>query len=262
MRMRAPATARELVRPQWAVSIAAALALIGFVGAAQWNSSLAREEFISSAQRVLVTRAEQLQRDQERLLQEVREAEAELAALQERATGSESELLRLTRDLRAARIAAGVEEMRGPGVVIEIADSLRAVRPGENRANYIVLADDLRDIVAALWASGAEAISISGSLAPDAPGVRLAPTSAIYGAGAAILVNTSLLSPPYRIVAIGPEGLHDRFLADPAFLGRVERRIEAYELQFAAAPQDEVFVPAFVGTRAMQWGAPVTDPEP
>ena len=54
MTRRRPAAPR-LSRPQWAISIAAALAAIGFVGAAQWNSSLARQEFVTSAQRVLVT---------------------------------------------------------------------------------------------------------------------------------------------------------------------------------------------------------------
>jgi uncharacterized protein HemX len=54
-------------RRAWVISIAAALGVIGFVAAAQWNSSLARQEFITSAQRVLITAAEQAQREQERL---------------------------------------------------------------------------------------------------------------------------------------------------------------------------------------------------
>ena len=45
--------------------------IIGFVGAAQWNSSLARTEFITSAQRVLISEAEQAQRQQETLRAEI-----------------------------------------------------------------------------------------------------------------------------------------------------------------------------------------------
>ena len=74
MTRRRPAS-RRISRPQWAISIAAALAVIGFVGAAQWNSSLARQEFVTSAQRVLITEAEQLQRQQETLRAEIEEAE-------------------------------------------------------------------------------------------------------------------------------------------------------------------------------------------
>ena len=37
---------RLLLRPQWAVSVAAALAVIGFVGFAQWNGSPERQQFV------------------------------------------------------------------------------------------------------------------------------------------------------------------------------------------------------------------------
>jgi len=256
---RFPARARPIFRPQWAVSIALALAAIGFLGTAQWNSSLTRGEFISSAQGVLVNRAEQLRAEQSRLLDEIEGAETQLQALQEQALGSEAELDRENERLRAARVAAGAQEMRGPGVVIEIADSLRSVPVGESRNDYIVLVSDLRDIVTALWASGAEAIAISGSLTEGAPSARLVSTTPIVGAGAAILVNGVPLSPPYRIQAIGPDGLHDRFLTHPAFIGRVERRIDAFDLQFASQAVDEVIVPGFVGNTRMQWGAPVRE---
>ena len=92
----------------------------------------------------------------------------------------------------------GLTAVHGPGVIVEIADSKRVVPPGENPANFVVLVDDLRDIVAALWASGAEAISINDE--------RLVATSSIYGVGASVLVNTAFLSPPFRIQAIGSEG--------------------------------------------------------
>jgi len=41
------------VSPQWAVSIAGALAVIGFVGYAQWNGSPERVQFATSVQQVL-----------------------------------------------------------------------------------------------------------------------------------------------------------------------------------------------------------------
>lgn len=260
MTSRLPARPRQLFRPQWTVSMAAALAAIGFVGAAQWNSSLGREEFISSAQIALVSQAEQLQRDQELMLGELEQAEADLQVLQERDSGSQTALALLNESLVAARVAAGAEDMRGRGAVVEIADSLRDVPAGEPQANYIVLVADLRDIATALWASGAEAISISGSLAEGAPSVRLVSTSYIYGSGAAILVNGVALSPPYRIEAIGPEGLNDRFLTHPAFLDRVLPKVEAYGLQFASEARGEVTVQGFVGNTRFQWGAPVAEP--
>jgi len=249
----------RLAHPQWAISIAAALAAIGFVGAAQWNSSLARQEFITSAQRVLITEAEQGQRQQEALRAELEDAEARVRSFQERDAGSRSELEALNQELAVARLASGLDPVRGPGVVIEIADSQRVVPPGESPTNYIVLVDDLRDIVTALWASGAEAITIAGGAAEGGPAERLVASTSIYGVGSSILVNTAFLSPPFRVEAIGPAGLNDRFLSHPIYLARVERRIDAYGLQFITEARDELELPAFVGNTRLRWGAPVQE---
>lgn len=240
--------ARLTRRSAWSFSIAAALAVIGFVGAAQFNGSLGRQEFVTSAQGVLIIQAEQAQREQERLRNEIEAAEARLREFQEATAGSQAERDRLNADLAAARLTAGLVAVRGPGMVLEIADSQREVPIGESATNYIVLADDVRDLVSAIWASGAEAMSINGE--------RLVSTSSIYGVGSSILVNTAFLSPPFRIEAIGPGGLHDRFLSNPSYLTRVAQRIEAYGLQFASESRDDLTLPAFVGNTALRWGAP------
>ncbi len=260
MTRRAPARAR-LGRPQWAISVAVALGVIGFVAAAQWNSSLGRQEFVTSAQRVLVTEAEQLQLEQEQLRAEIEAAEERVLGFQEADVGSQATRAEINQELAAARLAAGLTEVTGPGMVLEIADSQREVPVGESPTNYIVLVDDLRDIVTALWASGAEAMTISGGASQGAPAERVVATTSIYGVGASILVNTAFLSPPFRIEAIGPDGLHERFLAHPSYLGRVSQRIEAYGLQFASEPRDELTLPEFIGNTQLRWGAPFESEE-
>lgn len=247
---------RRLSRPQWAVSIGLGLGVIGFVGAAQWNSSLARQEFITSAQGVLITAAEQAQREQEQLRSEIEAAEARVRGFQEADIGSQAERDRLNDLLEGARLRSGLIGVTGPGMVLEISDSQREVPAGESPTNYIVLVDDLRDIVTALWASGAEAIAISGGAAEGVPSERLVATSSIYGVGASILVNTAFLSPPFRIEAIGPDGLHERFLTDPTYLARVARRIDAYGLQFASEARGDLVLPAFIGDTRLRWGVP------
>jgi uncharacterized protein YlxW (UPF0749 family) len=249
---------RRLTRPQWAISVGLGLAVIGFVGAAQWNSSLARTEFITSAQRVLISEAEEAQRQQETLRAEIEVADERVQEFQERDAGSQAALQALNEELAAARLAGGLEEVRGPGLVMEIADSIRPVPEGESGTPYLVLADDLRDIVTALWASGADAITIAGGASEGVNAERIAATTSIDGAGNAILVNEARLTPPYRIEAIGPEGLLDRFLSNPTYLSRLARRIEAYGLQFAHEARDEVTLPAFIGNTRMRWGAPVS----
>jgi len=238
-------------RGGWAVSIAGALAVTGFVGAAQWNSSLQREAFTSSAQQVLAAQVLELESEQDDLRRQIGEAEAEVQRFQEESTSSSAALAQLNERLEAARLASGLAALRGPGAVIEIADSQRVVPPGENPSNFIVLVDDLRDIVTALWASGAEAVAINGE--------RLVATSSIYGVGASVLVNTSFLSPPFRIQAIGPEGLLDRFLQNEAFRGRVAQRIDFFGLEFATEPSDELRLPAFIGNTRFRWAVPAEE---
>ena len=255
MTRRLPAR-RRFSRPQWAISIAIALMVIGFIGAAQWNSSLDRQEFITSAQRVLIVEAEQEQREQESLRAQVEEAENQLRDLQAQSEGSRSAQAELNRQLSVARLVAGTSEVRGPGMVIEIADSLGPIPDDARTSDYFVLTDDVRDIVTALWASGAEAIAISGGgSAPE----RLVSTTSIYGVGSAILVNIAPLSPPFRIEAIGPEGLRDRFLSHPIYLTRLAERIKAYALQFASEPRDEIILPDFIGNTRLRYGAPVAE---
>jgi uncharacterized protein YlxW (UPF0749 family) len=239
---------RLALRPQWAVSIAGALAVIGFVGYAQWNGSPERVQFATSVQQVLADQVTKLETEQQDLRAQIAAAEAKVLDFQTASTTSSSALAEVNKQLEDARLAVGLTALRGPGVLIEIADSKRIVPEGENPANYIVLVDDLRDIVAALWASGAEAIAINDE--------RLVATSSIYGVGASILVNTAFLSPPFQIKAIGAEGLLDRFNANPAFRGRVAQRIDVFGLEYASQAADALEVPAFVGNTRFRWAVP------
>jgi len=240
---------RRFSRPQWAVSIAVALVVVGFVAAAQWNSSAPRQQFTTSAQQVLARQVVDLQREEASLTERLGAQEAKVREFQAQSAGSQTTLDSLNRQLKAARLAAGLTRVQGPGVIVEIADSKRIVPQGENPANFIVLVDDLRDLVAALWASGAEAISINGE--------RLVATSSIYGVGSSVLVNTAFLSPPFRIEAIGPGGILDRFTNDPAFIGRVKQRIDAFGLEFATAGAAALDLQPFVGSTRLRWATPV-----
>ena len=242
---------RWRIASTWGVSIAVALAVVGFIGAMQWNSAFARDQFTTSAQQVLAGQVTDLEAEQDMLRQEIATANAQVLRLQEESTGSSAALEELNRQLEVARLQTGLTAVHGPGVAVEIADSKRVVPPGENPASFIVLVDDLRDIVAALWASGADAIAINGE--------RLVATSSIYGVGASVLVNTAFLSPPFRIEAIGTEGLLERFQSHPAFLGRVAQRIEFFGLEFASQVATDVRLPAFIGSTRFRWAIPLEE---
>ena len=240
---------RIRIRSGWILSMALALGALGFVAAAQWNSEVQRTSYTTSAQQVLAAQALSLEAEQAQLQAQLAAVEGQLAEIQQASEGSQTALAEVNDQLNATRLAAGLSEVTGPGVVIEIADSRRIVPVDENPANYIVLADDLRDLVNALWHSGAEAIAINGE--------RLVATSSIYGVGSSVLVNTAFLSPPFRIEAVGPGELDQRFATDPAYLGRVAQRIEAFDLEFASAAAEDLRLPPYIGPTSLRWAVPI-----
>jgi uncharacterized protein YlxW (UPF0749 family) len=219
------------------------------VAAAQWNSEVQRTSYTTNAQQTLAGQAIDLEEEQALLQAQLAAVEADIAAILAESEGSQSALARVNEELAATRLAGGLSAVTGPGVVIEIADSRRVLPVGENPANYIVLADDLRDLVAALWHSGAEAVAINGE--------RLVATTSIYGVGSSVLVNTAFLSPPFRIEAIGPGDLGEGFRTDAAYLGRVAQRIEAFDLEFAMESSPELRLEPFIGSTRLRWAVPI-----
>lgn len=245
-----PVTRRRIpVRSGWILSMAVALGVLGFVIAAQWNGEVGRTSYTTSAQQALAAQALSLEEEQELLRTQLAAVEADLAEIQRESEGSQSALAAVNAELAQARLAGGLTTVTGPGVVIEIADSRRVLPVGENPAGYLVLADDLRDLVVALWHAGAEAITINGE--------RVVATTSIYGVGSSVLVNTAFLSPPFRLEAIGPGELEQRFRVDGAYLGRVAQRIEAFDLEFAMVSSADLRLPAFVGSTSLRWAVPI-----
>lgn len=97
--------------------------------------------------------------------------------------GESGELERLTRE-------AGTTTLAGSGLIVTMDDAPDAEPGSLNR----VLDRDLQSIVNELWRAGAQGIAINDQ--------RLVETSAIRGAGDAILVNYHPLTRPYVISAV------------------------------------------------------------
>ena len=97
----------------------------------------------------------------------------------------------LSEQADALALAAGATELSGPGLTVTVDDAPDATAGSLNQ----VLDRDLQDIVNALWQMGATGIAVNGQ--------RLTATSAIRGAGEAILVNYQPIGRPYVVTALG-----------------------------------------------------------
>ena len=114
---------------------------------------------------------------------------ATVEALRAEVLGERAVEVQVASDALAAE--AGAIELRGPGVTVTIDDAPDAEAGSLNQ----VLDRDLQDIVNALWQMGASGIAVNEQ--------RLTGTSAIRGAGEAILVNYQPLTRPYEVAAVG-----------------------------------------------------------
>lgn len=155
----------------------------------------------------------------------------EVAALRAKVLGSNALSQRTRNELTRLGVAAGTTEVHGEGVIVRVDDAVGATSDRER-----ILDIDLQRLVNALWAAGAEAISING--------YRLGPLSAIRQAGVAITVNYNSLERPYVLRVIGDRGRLPARFAETAS-GRawldLQRRVN---LQFDMNSSRDVTVPA------------------
>jgi uncharacterized protein YlxW (UPF0749 family) len=125
----------------------------------------------------------------------------------------------------------GAVAVTGPGVKIVVDDASGAVSD-----NQRVLDQDLQKLTNALWASGAEAISINGQ--------RLSNLSAIRLAGSAISVDFVSLSRPYTVLAVGdPDTMPARFVETKHGRDWLDLRA-VYGLEFEMTSEQSLRLPA------------------
>lgn len=179
---------------------------------------------------------EQLASQLEELRAHVSEAESEVAA------GAPS----LTARLSEVEQAAGLTAVTGPGlrVTFNDADPGCAAREEDCR----ILDSDLQLAVNALFAAGAEAITVNGE--------RIIGTTAIRRAGRQILVNYRVLTAPYVVEAVGdPERLTLDF-ARSEIARRFASWSEVYGLGFATEVVEDLQLNAYGGSVQLRAAAP------
>ena len=120
-------------------------------------------------------------------------------------------------ELELTALAAGRRAVTGPGVVVRLWDA----EPARNLPDWVTNDDlvvhqqDLEAVINALWAGGAEAMTLQGE--------RVIATSAFRCVGNVLRLHGRLYSPPYEVRAIGdPERLRDALDASVGVQAYVE----------------------------------------
>lgn len=197
------------------------------------NRAVAPEKEL--ARQALVERAERQQAEIAELEADIAATRADLAAAQEVLLSQSQEGQELADRLAASEQQAGYTAVSGPGLVV-VLDDAESADPAAPDDPGRVLDQDVVLAVNGLWLSGAEAVAVNG--------VRLTSTTAIRGAGQAILVDFRPLVPPYRIEAIGdPDSLARTFRASASALALAQIAQE-YGISVTTEPADRLDLPA------------------
>ena len=170
------------------------------------------------------------------------ELTAHTARLRSAVLAGDAEGAALLARLRPAELDAGAGAVHGPGLTVTLTDP--AARPDLSDATRrtpgsipeAVLDRDLQAVVNALWAGGAEAVSVGP--------VRIGPTVTVRQAGGAMLVDNQPVFSPYRVSAVGPPGqLQTRFVVSDAYL-RMASVQQLYGVGFSIAESEDLRLPA------------------
>jgi uncharacterized protein YlxW (UPF0749 family) len=142
------------------------------------------------------------------------------------------------------REPAGFTALKGPGVTVVLNDSSR--RPGEGGPNapdnddLVVHQGDVQAVVNALWAGGAEAMSIME--------IRVISTSAVRCVGNTLLLHGQVFSPPFRITAIGEPGAMHKALESAEGVQQFRVAVADFGLGYQETVERNVSVRAYDGS--------------
>ena len=142
--------------------------------------------------------------------------------------------------------AAGLVEVTGPGVTVSLDDAPR--QPGrpplsDDPDDLVVHQQDVQAVVNALWAGGAEAMTLMGQ--------RIISTSAVQCVGNTVILHGQVYSPPFVVTAIGdPAAMRGALATDPG-VAVFKVYVERYGLGYAVSGQYSVTLPAYDGPLAL-----------
>ena len=235
--------------PSWQVTLSVALLVLGFLIAAQISSEGPRIRYTTQERTPLVDTVLGLQKGQDVLKAQILDIRAQIGAAEGQLPASAAQEKQMNAELEKARIAAGLVQLSGSGLVFRLEDA--DVGAGAPAADGLVTARDVRILVQELWLAGAEAISVNNE--------RVAAPTAILDIGNSILVNSAYLAPPYEIRAIGSKDLYGTLSSAASFIEFVQDRVSPSGLKLSFAELDSVQIPAYAGSVTVRFMR-VTEP--
>lgn len=191
----------------------------------------------------LVGIVEALEEKRERLAVELQGLREEVSELERESAARRGLYEAYGEELASLRMLAGLEPVGGRGVEVTLADNAHPPESGLDPNNYIIHDYDVRAIVNALWAGGAEAVAVNDE--------RLVQSSAVRCVGATVLVNSTRTGSPFVVTAIGdPDGLLDSLSTDEDARLLLDEYAPVFGLKAVVREVADLRVPRYRGSLA------------
>ena len=161
---------------------------------------------------------------------------AEIDRLSSSVSGEDLDTLR--KRVRELEPDTGLTDVSGPGVRVTLTDAPRNGRDPDIDLNLLVVhQQDIQAYVNALWAGGAEAVSLQGQ--------RLMTTTGIKCVGNTVVLEGVPYSPPYVIEAIGDTDGMYRAMADSPETSSYADYAREYDVGLEVEPRSRLTIKAY-----------------
>ena len=166
----------------------------------------------------------------------------------------DAQVSNLQDDVDALRGPAGFEKVHGPAITVVLSDAPKdeinsAVENGEVTADQLVVhQQDIQAVVNALWAGGAEAMTLQKQ--------RVISTTGIKCVGNTVVLHGVPYAPPYEITAIGDLDALQESLDSSEYVDGYKTYVDAYHLGYKVSTDDDVTMPAYDGSIDLRYARP------
>lgn len=193
------------------------------------------------------TRLSDLVRTAQQKVDEVAATRDDLAdrveSMQETAAASDTGVAEALRQTNALADEAGLTPVTGPGVTVTLTDAPRGADgqyPVDATPNDLVVhQQDVQSVLNALWAGGAEAVSMQDQ--------RIVNTSAPRCIGNTLLLHGRTYSPPYVVSAIGDPARLEATLANEPGVRLFKQYATRFGLGYTQTTSPELTIPGYTG---------------
>ncbi|WP_020386655.1 DUF881 domain-containing protein [Kribbella catacumbae] len=154
---------------------------------------------------------------------------------------------KLARQLKDLSYQVGTTPVTGPGLTVTLKDAPPEVvkdNPDVDADWLVIHQQDIQAVVNALWAGGADALSIQNH--------RVISTTGIKCVGNSVVLHGVPYLPPYKITAIGDRRKLQQALDDSKYIENFQDYVVRFQLGYEVKNEASIAMPAYEGTLELQ----------